>query len=369
MFSFHHRSENPIPGGGRGMSNTMVKGLWFGVLTLFFLIPVPGAVHADQVVMKNGDSLHGKVVSMSHGKLVFKTDYAGQITIKWDQVAGLTTDEPMEIYLRDEKILEGKIATSEQGELVFEPKEGALSAPVTMAQVKTLDRPEPPPAWDYNGNVAAGASKETGNTNTEKYSMTANLKIFKMPDVIKFYGEFHKEWSKQVLSKDNWLGSGTYERFLTKKWFLYANGVAQMDQFKSLDLLANVGAGPGYQFWQSREKNLSIRLGPAYAYEKFTKKMVNYGNVEERDYFAGYWALDFDMWFFERFLQLYHHDDVLYDFQNSGNWVVRTRTGVRIPLILQLFASFQFNYDFDNQPADGKDKYDQSWIFALGWQF
>lgn len=369
MFGFHYRSEDPIPGGGSGISKSMIKVLFIGLLSMIFLFPVANPGHADQVVMKNGDSLHGKVVAMSQGTLVFKTDYAGEIAIKWDQVAKLTTDEPLEVFLGDDKTLEGKVTTSGEGDLVVQPEEGAASAPVAMAQVKTMDRPKPPATWDYTGNIAAGASKETGNTNTEKYNLIGNVKIFKMPDVVKFYGEFHKEWSKKVLSKDNWLGSATYERFLTKKWFLYANGMAQSDKFKSLDLLANAGVGPGYQFWLSREKNLSIRLGPAYAYEKYTKKMKSYGNVDKREYFAGYWALDFDMWFFERFLQLYHHDDFLYDFQNSGNWVVRTRTGVRIPLILKFFASFQFNYDFDNQPADGKEKYDQSGIFSIGWQF
>jgi hypothetical protein len=232
-----------------------------------------------------------------------------------------------------------------------------------------MDRPKPPATWDFSGNLNAGASKETGNTNTEKYSFIGNLKIFKMPHVFKFYGEFHREWNKQVLSKDNWLGSGTYERFLTKKWFVWGGAVAQSDIFKSLDLRANAAVGPGYQLWKSNEKNLSFKLGPGYTYEKYTKKMKNFGNVDNREYFSGYWVLDFDMWFFEKLFQVFHHDDFLYDFQNAGNWIVRTRTGIRMPLISKLFAGFQFNYDFDNQPADGKDKYDQSWVFTLGWQF
>jgi hypothetical protein len=38
-------------------------------------------------------------------------------------------------------------------------------------------------------------------------------------------------------------------------------------------------------------------------------------------------------------------------------------------MVLKLFASFQFNYEYDNQPADGKKNYDQSWNFGLGWAF
>jgi len=349
----------------RLVKTCLKSGMLAGLLIVLFVSPA----NADELLMKNGDRLQGSVVSMALGKLVFKTSYAGEITIKWDEIVRLTTEEPLEAYLGDEKTLMGKVTTTEEGTLILQPADGSPPVPIAMAQVKTLDQPKPPASWEFSGNVTAGASKETGNTDTEKYSLTGNMTIAKLPDVIKLYGEFYKEWADGDLTKDNALGSATYDRFLTKKWFVYANGVAQTDKFKDLDLLGNLGAGAGYQFWMSREKNLSARLGPAYAYEKYSVSQPHLGNKDSRDYFAGYWALDFDMWFFNRFLQVYHHDDFLYDFQESENWQLRTRTGVRIPVVLKLFASFQFNYDYVNQPAAGKKNYDQSWVFGLGWAF
>ncbi len=340
-----------------------------GVLAGFLIVFFISVANADELLMKNGDRLQGSVVSMSLGKLVFKTSYAGAITIKWDEIARLTTEKPLEAYLRDENTLMGKMTVTKDGRLILQPADGSPPVPIAMAQIKTLERPKPPAGWEFGGNVTAGASKETGNTNTEKYSLIANATISKLPHEVKLYAEFHKEWSKNKLSKDNGLGSATYKRFLTKKWFVFGNGTAQMDKFKDLDLLGNVGAGPGYQFWRSQQKNLSAKIGPAYAYEKYTKNMDFLGGKDQRHYFAGYWALDFDMWFFDKFFQIYHHDDILYSFQDSTNWTVRTRTGVRIPMVMKLFASFQFNYDYDNQPADGKKKNDQSWTFGLGWAF
>jgi len=334
---------------------------------LFFMC---GSIaYADELMMKNGDRLQGTVVSMSLGKLVFKTSYAGDITIRWEDVERLTTDQPLEAYLQDEETLIGKIKAGEDNVLILESADGSPPVPVQLAQVKSLERPKPPPGWEFTGNVSAGASKESGNTNTEKYNLIGNLQVSKLPHVIKLYGEFHKEWSSDKLSKDNALGSATYERFLDKKWFVFGNAMAQTDKFKDLDLLGNFAAGPGYQFWRSKEKNLSVKLGPAYAYEKYSKPMGFLNNKDQRDYFAGYWALDFDMWFFDKFFQVYHHDDIVYSFQDSDNWLARTRTGIRIPMVLKLFASFQFNYEYDNQPADGKKNYDQSWNFGLGWAF
>jgi hypothetical protein len=337
------------------------------IALLFFMFVTSAS--ADELMMKNGDRLQGAVVSMSLGKLVFKTSYAGEITIKWEEVEKLTTDQPLEAYLQDEETLIGKIKAQEDGTLILDPADGSPPVPVQLAQVKSLEQPKPPAGWEFTGNVSAGASKETGNTNTEKYHLIGNLKVSKLPHVIKLYGEFHKEWSSDKLSKDNALGSATYERFIDKKWFVFGNAMAQTDKFKDLDLMTNVAVGPGYQFWRSEMKNLSVKLGPAYAYEKYSKPMGFLNNKNQRDYFAGFWALDFDMWFFDKFFQIYHHDDIVYSFQDSENWVARTRTGIRIPMVLKLFASFQFNYDYTNQPADGKKNYDQSWNFGLGWAF
>ena len=352
--------------GSNRLMRTCLKSGMFAVLLMIFFV---NAANADELLMKNGDRLQGTVVSMTLGKLVFKTSYAGTITIDWDKINRLTTEKPLEAYLRDENTLMGKLTVTKDGALILQPADGSPPVPIAMAQVKTLERPKPPADWKFSGNVSAGASKETGNTNTQKYSLIANATISKLPHEVKLYAEFHKEWSKDKLSKDNGLGSATYKRFLDHKWFVFGNGTAQMDKFKDLNLLGNVGAGPGYQFYRSREMNLSVQIGPGYVYEKYTKNMDFLNGKDQRTYFAGYWALDFDRWFFNKFFQIFHHDDLLYDIGDSTNWTLRTRTGIRIPMVMKLFASFQFKYDYDNQPADGKKKNDQSWVFGLGWAF
>ncbi len=365
MKKLHNRfnEKSPQRGSNRLIRACLKSGMFAGLLTVLFV----NAANADELLMKNGDRLQGSVVSMALGKLVFKTPYAGTITIDWDKVARLTTEAPLEVYLRDDKIVKGKAVATDEGTLVLQPETGPATPPITLAQVKTLDRPKPPETWKLAFRVSAGASRETGNTNTQKYNIDGQVTLSKSPHVIRMYGEYHKEFSKGKLSKDKGHGSLTYERFLTKKWYLFGNVTAGMDKFKSLDLIASAAAGPGYQFWKSRSKNLSIRLGPAYGIEKYTKPMKNFDNQSQREYVAAYWAMDFDMWFFDRFFQLFHHNDGLYDVQDTSNWQVRTRTGVRIPLVFKFFASLQFNYDFDNSPADNKKKYDEAYLFKLGW--
>ena len=340
------------------------KVAWLVAVLLAFTVN-PAA--ADELFMKNGDRLQGKVIAMSFGKLIFETSYAGKITIDWDQVDRLTTEGTVEVYLRDEKTIKGKVVTTKEGQLLVEPEDGTPTEPITVAQVKSLELPKPPEEWEYHIRIAAGANNRTGNTNKYTANLNGTVTVHKFPHDIILYGEYYKEMKKKILVEDNALGTLTYKRFLNRKWFLFGKGLAQMDKFEDLNFLGSLSAGPGYQVWKSREKNLSFSAGPGYTIERYTKPMVNFGGKSYRNYVSGVWNMDFNMWFFKRFLQVFHHNDGIVDLRDANNWRIITRTGVRIPIVLRFFTSLQFNYDWANSPADGKTKYDQGVIFNFGW--
>ena len=339
------------------------------LFTLILVSLIVSHASADEIIMTNGDRLQGKVISMVQGKLTFNTEYAGKIIIDWKKVAQISTKEILEICLQDEKIIKGKAVSTDKGSLILYPESGSATPPINMAQIKTLGRPKPPETWKLDFRVSAGSSMETGNTETEKHNIDGQITLSKSPHAIKLYGEYHKEFSKQKLSKDKGLGSLTYDRFVSKKWCLFGNATGSMDKFQDLTFQGSAAAGPGYQFWKSERKNLAVRLGPAYAVERYSKAMKNFDNEDHRDYAAAYWAMDFDMWFFDRFIQLYHHNDGLYDLKDSTNWLLRTRTGLRVPIAFGFFASLQYDYDFKNSPADNKKKYDGIYNFKLGWHW
>ena len=340
---------------------------WMALLVAVFLL---GYAHADEVIMKNGDRLQGKIVSMESGKLVFETAYAGLVTIAWDQVARLTSEDILEISLPDkEETFKGKAITVEDGTLILEPETGPATEPIVMAQIETLGPPKPPEKWKFTARVTAGADIEKGNTDNDKYNADLQLGLSKRPHRITLYGEYNLEKTNGVESSDNSLVNLAYNRFMSKKWYLFGNGQAQQDKFQDLDLLWSVAGGVGYQVWESKEKNLSLQIGPSYVSENYSEPQPSFDNKDYRDYAAGFWAIDFDMWFFNRVLQLFHHDGGFVSFEDTDVWRLRTRTGIRIPIIHHLFTSLQYNYDWVNSPADGRENYDSRVLFKLGWEY
>ncbi len=340
---------------------------WFAFILMTLLM---SHAHADEVIMKNGDRLLGEIISMEAGKLIFKTPYASKNVIPWDQVERLTSEKMLEISLPDKETFKGKVITGEDGTIILKPEAGPATEPIPMGQIKAMAQLKPPEKWEFTASTSVGINIQHGNTEKQTFQGDLHLGLKKHPHRITFYGELNKEKAGDPMidTENNALVNLDYNRFLSEKWYLFSNGQAQQDKFQDLDLLWFVAAGAGYQFWESKRKNLTLKIGPSYVNEHYTKPMVSMGNKDYRKYAAGFWSIDFDMWFFERFMQVFHHDDGYLSFQDTNVWRLRTRTGIRIPITHGFFTSLQYNYNWVNAPADGKLNYDSGILFKLGWE-
>ena len=72
-------------------------------LLLFVLLLVAHAASADQVSLKNGDRVTGKIQKKDGANLVVKSDIFGVVTIPWVAVTQLISDEPVTVALADRK--------------------------------------------------------------------------------------------------------------------------------------------------------------------------------------------------------------------------------------------------------------------------
>jgi len=343
-----------------------LRACWLtGLLVVLLMNPA----RADEVIMKDGSRLLGTVVSMASGKLVFETPFAGKITIDWDQVARLTTEGLVEVSLGDDQTLKGRAVAADEDTLVLQPESGPVTRPISMAEVKALASPSPPERWQFHGRIAAGFSREGGNTEKDQLNLDGQLELFKRPHRINAYGELSLETSFGETTTDKGLFTASYDRFVSEKWYLFGRGQTQRDEFSDLEFLGVLAAGVGHQFWKSPQKNLSLEIGPSYVTENYTQNQEFLGNSDHRNYTAAFWLVNFDIWFFSRFVQFFHTNSGTWSLEDSDVWRLLTRTGLRVPLAHKLFGSLQYNYDWVNSPADGKKNYDEALLLKLGLEW
>jgi hypothetical protein len=67
---------------------------------------------ADQVVLKNGDTITGAVVKKDGTKLTIKSAFLGEVNMPWDAVKSLRSDENLTVVLPGGESVLGKVNTT-----------------------------------------------------------------------------------------------------------------------------------------------------------------------------------------------------------------------------------------------------------------
>lgn len=331
------------------------------LLSVILSLVNPMSVTADEIVLQNGDRITGKVIRLEGEKLFFETTYAGELTVKWGEVAGLKTDAPVLVVLSDETALKGTPEPAEGGKLSMKIGKIVETVSFDLAEVKAIN-PKEEPAVKMKGRINIGISAAKGNTETETQHLDGQFVARTAKNRYTVGGEYNRAENKGEKTADSALGYIKYDHFLSQKWFLYSNALFEKDKFKDLNLRATLGAGAGYQFFESDLTNLSLEAGLSYV-------SVDYEVGEDDDYPAGRWALDYDRYFFGTAFQFFHFHEGFVGLEDTSKFFVRTRTGLRVPLYRQFNATLQYNYDWDNSPAPGREKTDEMYLFTLGYHW
>jgi putative salt-induced outer membrane protein YdiY len=294
--------------------------------------------------------------------LVFNTPYAGEISVKWEDVVNLKTDAPVKVMMDANTVIEGIISPGEAGQVTVKAADIQDPIAIEIARLKVINPKPPEPALKTNVRANFGASFTSGNTETENIYGDGELVARTEINRYTLGAIYKRSESDEVETADSLLAYMKYDHFLTKKWFFYANATGEKDKFKDLDFRTSAGVGSGYQFLETDRTRLSLEAGLSYVSEDFI-------TAEDADYAAGRWGLRFEHFLLEKSLQFFHHNTGLQSLENSDDLVIYTQTGFRVPLYKNLNTSIQFNYDYDKSPAPGTKKEDKAVIVTLGYQW
>jgi len=340
----------------------MKKNLTLLLIIISFAFLIYRNSLADEVRLRNGDKLTGQVVRMQEDKLILKTNYAGEIYIVWEEVTSVKADGSVKVVLKDGTSLEGTTEAVEDGKMKLDT--GKLEGPATfsLVDVKAIN-PEPVKPVKITARANVNITNERGNTDSGNYYFDGEFVARTEKNRYKIGGVLSKEDSDGITTSENWLGYANYSHFLNDKWYLYADTLFEHDEFKDLNLRSTLGGGAGYQFFETPLLNLSISAGLAMVDE-------NFDVAEDNDYSAGQWNVNYDQYFFDKFVQLFHVNTGFVSLEDANDWFLKTRTGLRFSLYKGLTATLQYSFDWDNQPsASAETEEDTKFMFLLGYEF
>jgi putative salt-induced outer membrane protein YdiY len=324
------------------------------------LIPITG--FSDEVFMKNGDRLTGTVKTTKDKKLILKTSYSGEIGIALADIQRVVTDKPVSVTLDDESKLTGILSSPDGAEMRIAADVDAVPQSVSMAHIAAIAIPEIP-GLKIKGSSNVGLDMNRGNTDQDTYHVDAESIFRWQDDRVTLGGSGDLEKSNGKKTKQQATLGGKYDRFLSKKWYLYSGLGFEHDKFADLTLRTTVSAGSGYQIYETDRTNLSIEAGPAYIWE-------DYDTSKDDDYAAAHWGLRFDHYLVEAWkLQAFHKHSLDWNVEEASAYLFKSETGLRFPILDRLQATLQVNFDRNNNPAAGVKKDDYGYLLTGGYSW
>ena len=251
---------------------------------------------ADQVMLKNGDRLTGSIEKSDGKQLVIKTDYAGEVTVKFDAIQGLDSTGDLHVSLKDGKTVVGPVKTSGEDVVVATKTAGPVEAP--KSSITTLRSPSEEtayqkslhPGWNegWAGGLNLGFALTRGNSETKNLNIAFNTARKGFHDKLLLY--MNSIYATNDLSTAsphttaNAIGGGArYDRDIGKRMFGFVNADFFHDELQTLDLRSIVGGGLGFHAIKSDTTTFDLLAGGNYTHESYSAPFdPNFPDVTSR---------------------------------------------------------------------------------------
>jgi putative salt-induced outer membrane protein YdiY len=250
---------------------------------------------ADQVTLKNGDRVTGKIVQKDGAKLTMKTDLMGEVTIEWANVTALTSDDPLTVVLPGGQAVQGKVETA--GDRIQVAQQTA-----PLAEVPAIRNPDAQrayerllnPGWTqlWTGYFDFGLALARGNAETT--TITTALAASRATRSDRTTAYFNQVYASArnnagVTSSTAQAirGGWAYNRDLNSRLFLNVFNDYEFDRFQRLDLRVVAGGGAGYHVIKNENTTFDLLGGISWNREDFASGLLrNSAEVYYGDFFS-----------------------------------------------------------------------------------
>jgi putative salt-induced outer membrane protein YdiY len=255
-------------------------GLFLPTRILLLSVCACALLSADQVVLKNGDTITGSVVKKDGAKLIFKSEFLGEVSIPWTAIKTLKSDQELVVILPNNESVKGKLTTNGDN-IEVATAGGETTTPLaTVGEVRSeaeqhawerLQKPRILELWV--GNYDMGLAVARGNART--LAFTNNFTAARVSAKGNFVANFNEIYATALVNGVNAATASalhfnwTYNRTITPKFFLSGNNGYDHDRFQDLELRAVFGGGAGWYAVKNERTSLTFQGGGDYEHESF----------------------------------------------------------------------------------------------------
>ncbi len=326
------------------------------IAALLILLPAPAAL-ADQIVMKNGDIITGKITRVDANEVTINPAYTKKFAVKRSAVESIETESALEVELANGEVVTARFAGLEEGMQVLEVEERP-----TPVNIEDMHKAAVPQRW-YVRESHAEALLTINEGNTESRSSVFNI------DTRLRLGD-HRQYAKFGIRRDENRGKTTkkqsrasyeYDWLFRRSWYAGATADYERDPIRDLNHRFVFGALLGHDFLDTAHSFLTIKAGAGYTDERLADVPTSG--------LTGLWELEFRHQFGGARLEFVHDHNLAYQNYGNNNTIIRSNTGLRMDILWDIYATATYRFNYETEPAPGKFGKDSTLAFGLGAKF
>ena len=343
------------------------------IALLATIIPLFASANTDVVVFDNGDRLTGEIKSLERGRLRFKTEATDTISIEWDNVAFLSSDQNIQIETYEGRRYLGRLKLSPALKTINVEMDGDYLA-IDASHVVLLTPIEEKGINRLDGDITAGYNFAKAS---EVEQLTFGLDM-----------EFRTETRIFSLSADNSLSDSEdneasqrssvtldYKRLWQNRWFISGMVSGNRNDELGIDLRTSVGGGGGRIVRQTNHSATSVEGGLMLSHENLASPEFGQGNLvdpeSDQDTVEAYLTLTWD-WF--RYdtpeLDLSTSLEIIPNLTDSGRVRGELDVSLKWEIINDLFWEISVYDSYDSEPVVvGAEQNDYGIVTSLGYDF
>ena len=255
------------------------------VVAVLLCLGIAVGASADQITLKNGDRVTGKIVKKDGATLVIASANAGTITVPWDQVDSITTDMP--VWVQTGGASEQGTFTLSGGQLNLTPTSGAART-IGVADVQAIRNSAEQDAYSrllnpslfqlWGGTANLGLAGTAGNARTKTFTAAANAARATNTDKTSLY--FNAVTASALVNGVDAetaravRGGWAYQHNLGTRIFVTLFNDDAFDRFQNLDLRIVVGAGGGYHVVRNDRTHLDLLAGADFNHAQYSTPLT-----------------------------------------------------------------------------------------------
>ena len=301
-------------------------------LSLFFIFQT--YVYAEEIHLKNGDTVSGVIIEQSDENISLKTDAMGTILIKRDFVDYIgSVDKTPPLKLLGESIPMDKEALAQEKETLWQRE------------------------------IAFGYNKSSGNTQNNQLSLRFNGNRKTDHDEFTIKADSFYSSSNEKMDAQKWYGMLRYAfSFYENKWYNFYKIEGSHDRFASIDYRIVPSTGIGYWFSDDPDFKAMVEAGVGLEHTTFRDGISNTNE-----------AVLIPRAFFEKKLFVdsrISQNIILYpSLEDIGGYRLHSETSLVNPISDKLSLQLSLITDYDSAPPRDTKKRDTRLISSLTYAF